>query len=44
MVQDTRFGLLAGLIVANDNSLPQWNSGNEFEAARLESLKAVGSR
>jgi Zn-dependent M28 family amino/carboxypeptidase len=44
MVQDSRFGFLAGLIVANDSALPKWNSGNEFEAARLESLKAVSSR
>ena len=44
MVQDARFGFLAGLIVANDSALPKWNSGNEFEAARLESLRAVGAR
>jgi Zn-dependent M28 family amino/carboxypeptidase len=41
MVQDTRFGFYAGLIVANDDALPQWNSGNEFEAARRASLQAV---
>ena len=44
MVQDARFGFLAGLIVANDSAPPKWNSGNEFEAARLESLKALGAR
>ena len=44
MVQDTRFGFYAGLIVANDDSLPQWNPGNEFEAARRAALQAAGSR
>jgi Zn-dependent M28 family amino/carboxypeptidase len=41
MVQDARFGFLAGLLVANDDSLPQWNAGNEFEAARRAALEAV---
>jgi Zn-dependent M28 family amino/carboxypeptidase len=41
MVQEARFGFLAGLIVANDDALPQWNAGNEFEAARLAALQAV---
>jgi Zn-dependent M28 family amino/carboxypeptidase len=44
MVQDARFGFLAGFIVANDDALPQWNSGNEFEAARLAALQAAGLR
>jgi Zn-dependent M28 family amino/carboxypeptidase len=44
MVQDTRFGFLAGTIVANDPVLPQWNSGNEFEAARRSALQAAGAR
>ena len=44
MVQDTRFGFLAGTIVANDPTLPQWNSGNEFEAARRAALQAAGAR
>ena len=44
MVQDTRFGFLAGTIVANDPALPQWNSGNEFEAARRAALQAAGAR
>ena len=41
MVQDARFGFYAGLIVANDDALPQWNAGNEFEAARRAALEAV---
>ncbi len=41
MVQDARFGFYAGLIVANDDALPQWNAGNEFEAARRAALEAL---
>jgi Zn-dependent M28 family amino/carboxypeptidase len=44
MVQDARFGFHAGVIVANDDALPQWNAGNEFEAARLAALEAAGTR
>src|SRR5688572_27294940 len=44
MVQDARFGFYAGVIVANDDALPQWNPGNEFEAARRTALQAVGAR
>jgi Zn-dependent M28 family amino/carboxypeptidase len=44
MVQDARFGFHAGLIVANDDALPQWNPGNEFEAARRAALEAAGAR
>jgi Zn-dependent M28 family amino/carboxypeptidase len=42
MVQDARFGFLAGYLVANDDALPQWNAGNEFEAARRAALDAAG--
>jgi Zn-dependent M28 family amino/carboxypeptidase len=44
MVQDARFGFHAGLLIANDDVLPQWNAGNEFEAARLAALEAAGLR
>ena len=44
MVQDARFGFHAGLLVANDDALPQWNAGNEFEAARRAALEAAGTR
>jgi Zn-dependent M28 family amino/carboxypeptidase len=44
MVQDARFGFHAGLIVANDDAAPQWNVGNEFEAARQAALAAAGLR
>ena len=38
MVQDAQFGFLAGLIVADDEAMPMWNSGDEFESARREAL------
>ena len=41
MVQDARFGFWAGLIVANADELPQWNPGDEFEAARREAIEAL---
>jgi Zn-dependent M28 family amino/carboxypeptidase len=44
MVQDARYGFYAGVLVATDDELPQWNPGNEFEAARLAALEAAGTR
>ncbi len=45
MIQDARFGFLAGLIVANAEAMPSWRPDDEFEAARLEALAARdGSR
>jgi Zn-dependent M28 family amino/carboxypeptidase len=41
MVEDTQLGFLAGLIVANDDALPRWNAGDEFEAARKRALAAL---
>jgi Zn-dependent M28 family amino/carboxypeptidase len=38
MVDDARFGFLAGLLIANADELPVWNSGDEFEAARKAAL------
>lgn len=40
LVDDARFGFLAGLLIANDDELPAWRPGDEFEAARLEALRA----
>jgi hypothetical protein len=40
LVEDARFGFLAGLLIANDDALPAWRPGDEFEAARLEALQA----
>jgi len=41
MIDDSRVGFLAGWTIANDDELPTWNSGDEFEAARLEALSTV---
>jgi Zn-dependent M28 family amino/carboxypeptidase len=41
MVEDAQFGFLAGHIVANEPSLPVWNSGNEFEATRRAAIAAA---
>ncbi len=38
LVQDARLGFWCGLIIANDDSLPAWNPGDEFEAARKAAL------
>jgi Zn-dependent M28 family amino/carboxypeptidase len=43
LVQDAQFGFFAGLIVANDPSLPVWAAGNEFEATRRAALAAAGT-
>jgi Zn-dependent M28 family amino/carboxypeptidase len=43
MVEDAQFGFQAGLILANDDALPVWNAGNEFEAARRAALEAAGA-
>jgi len=41
MVQDSRLAFLTGLIIANTTQKPQWNHGDEFEAARLKALAAI---
>ena len=41
LVEDARFGFLAGLLIANSEELPAWRPGDEFEAARLEALDAL---
>ena len=38
MEQDARFGFWAGFLVANGDTKPTWNVGDEFEAARLKAL------
>ena len=39
MVDDATLGYWTGLAIANADQMPTWNVGDEFEAARLESLK-----
>jgi len=41
-VEDARVGFLCGASVATTEALPQWNPGDEFEAARQSALQAVG--
>ncbi len=41
MVEDTVLGLRAGVWIANQESQPTWNPGDEFEAARQEALAAI---
>ncbi|MCH5373458.1 MAG: M28 family peptidase [Planctomycetes bacterium] len=41
MIDDALLGYWAGLAIANADEMPTWVPGDEFEAARLEALKAV---
>lgn len=41
-VDDTVLLYEVGQLVADDPGLPSWNPGDEFEAARLEALAALG--
>lgn len=38
MVQDAQANFLVGLRIGNADEMPTWNAGDEFEAARLQSL------
>jgi hypothetical protein len=40
MISDTLLGYWTGLAIANADSMPTWNEGDEFEAARLRALMA----
>ncbi len=41
MVRDAQANFLVGLRIANADAMPTWNAGDEFEAARLQSLQEV---
>ena len=41
MVDDARFGFMAGWLVASAQEMPRWYEGDEFESARLEALASV---
>ena len=41
MVDDATLGYWTGLAIANADDMPTWNPGDEFEAARIEALKAL---
>ena len=38
MIEDARLGFYAGVVVANDDQMPTWNPGDEFEAARKAAI------
>ncbi len=40
MVEDARLAFLCTYEIANDDELPRWNPGDEFEAARLAALSS----
>ena len=39
MVEDASVGFFTGWLIAQADQMPVWNKGDEFEAARLKSLK-----
>ncbi len=41
LIEDALLGYWTGLAVANADDMPQWNEGDEFEAARLKALSDV---
>ena len=41
MIEDTQLAYAIGLEIANADTLPAWNPGDEFEAARIEALRAL---
>jgi Zn-dependent M28 family amino/carboxypeptidase len=41
MLDDVILGFRAGLHIAEQDEMPTWNAGDEFEAARLEALAAI---
>jgi Zn-dependent M28 family amino/carboxypeptidase len=34
LIEDARLGFIAGLMIANRDDMPRWNSGDEFEGVR----------
>jgi hypothetical protein len=43
-VEDVRLDFWLGVKVANADRMPEWNKGDEFEAARKKALAAVGAQ
>ena len=40
-IQDLQLLALVGLKIAQDDEMPKWNAGDEFEAARLEAIRTL---
>jgi Zn-dependent M28 family amino/carboxypeptidase len=43
-VEDVQLYFWLGERIADSDELPRWNRGDEFEQARLQSLRSLGSR
>ncbi|HWM71071.1 MAG TPA: hypothetical protein VNO35_31170 [Steroidobacteraceae bacterium] len=41
MIEDAQLGLFCGWLIAQADSMPTWNPGDEFEEARKNALAAV---
>ncbi|HSG41109.1 MAG TPA: M20/M25/M40 family metallo-hydrolase, partial [Thermoanaerobaculia bacterium] len=44
IIEDAQLGFYAGLSIAENPTLPAWNPGDEFEAARKKALAEVGGK
>jgi Zn-dependent M28 family amino/carboxypeptidase len=44
MIEDARLGFYASLWIAQQDAMPTWTPGDEFEAARKQALEAVAGR
>ena len=42
-VEDAEVGYWTGLAIANADTMPRWNAGDEFEAARLKALEEAAN-
>ena len=43
MIEDATIGFYSAWLVAEAETLPTWNKGDEFEATRLQALKKVAT-
>ena len=43
MIEDAKLGFYAGVVLANDDTMPTWNPGDEFEAARKAAIAEAGA-
>jgi hypothetical protein len=41
MIEDAQLGFHLGVALAQDDQMPTWNKGTEFEAARERALAAA---
>ena len=42
MIEDAKLGFYAGVVLANDDKMPTWKPGDEFEAARKAAIAEAG--